>query len=99
MDQGDVREKLSGHVLRGEYDEAMGLLPIWIGIRTKEAEMARFGRHGMGKILTDEKMAKIYCDYCNHVPRSFLCEKYGLSKASITKAISEMQKREQEGKG
>lgn len=61
--------------------------------------MALQGRHGMGKILTEEKMAKIYKDYCANLPTGLLCEKYGLSKASINKAIREMRDRDAQGQG
>lgn len=61
--------------------------------------MARPG-HGTGKMLTEERMARIYQDHLNGISRGFLQEKYGLSKASISKAIREMRQRGHEkGKG
>lgn len=61
--------------------------------------MARPG-HGVGKILTEERMVRIYKDHLNGISRGFLQVKYGLSKASISKAIREMRQRGHEkGKG
>lgn len=51
-------------------------------------------------MLTEERMARIYQDHLNGISRGFLQEKYGLSKASISKAIREMRQRGHEkGKG